>query len=171
VKRTPEHFGSRRPLLSTRALGLGVVSLGAGLAAPAALAPAAQANCVTNPTNVCNAFSADVYPGHRENGPWAGASGYITGYWSNRAHYYDCAQNQYRTKSGRYYYAPSTSYPCGTSAVTYYQTGKSYYGTSQNAHATDWGNVQGCYPMWARENRLSGTARLQNTPWSLNGVC
>jgi hypothetical protein len=126
----------RPRLLNTRTLGAGIMSIGAGLAAQAAFAPAAEACWDTT----CRTYvSHNANQNSREYGPsnTPGKSGYIS---ENHAHYNVCVQ---MLVSGNHY----LGYHCGYSP---------YYPSLPTGHTISqglaWRTGGGCGFIWGREN-------------------
>jgi hypothetical protein len=132
---------TKRPLLSTKALGLGVVSAGA-LALPAVLTPAANASG-------CWSHGCRAYVPNRNVNPYVREYGSFGSFvHQNIAHYYDCVQTQAwdpNNGSAKYTSPPA----CGRSpSSSGFFNGAGYYFYSRG---TAWKTAGGCNNMWARE--------------------
>jgi hypothetical protein len=154
----PQHPSRKRGLIKTKALGLSVASLGAGLAVPAMVAPAANANCWSN---YCRTFvpNENVNSYVREWGTWGSALS------SNQAHYYDCTQVQiWNFSTGAAYYSANgvrNNDVCLRSAYSY---GAAVPAGPWLGRATDWKIDGGCNNMWARER---GVGFSHRSGWGL----
>lgn len=151
----------RRPsgLLNTKMLGAAVVSLGGGLAAPAAFAPPAQACWSTH----CRTYvSRSVLLNSREYGPWDHRGGGP----ENHAHYYDCIQFYWNDiPNNSYHYG---SYNCGRSPwLTGPYAAESAFRSQGLAWRQDLSWAPGCGQIWAR---LSGPASY-STGTHIYGPC
>jgi hypothetical protein len=140
---------AKRTRLSTKALGAGVVSVGAALGAGAAFGPVvAHASCA-NKSCYAYAPTARYTQYSHEYGYFEFAPGYIT---QNHAHFYDCVQMYLSNGGGGKHYADKT---CSYSPyITALPT------ASPGSQALAWrADGPTCSYLWAREEGHSLTDR------------